>query len=81
MATWGGVSTVCPLTKNCHCKVPRRLAIDGRRQGPRGETVVKARDGKITLTLKGDDQKHSKDAKSTLDDKNAKLEELKEGVL
>jgi len=58
-----------------------RLALDGRRQGPRGETVVKAPDGKITLTLKGDDQKHTKDAKITLDDKNAKLEELKEGVL
>ncbi len=46
-------------------------------------TVVKAGDGKITLTLKGDDQKHThdvaKDAKITLDDKKAKLEELKEG--
>ena len=46
-------------------------------------TVVKAGDGKITLTLKGDDQKHThdvaKDAKITLDDKEAKLEELKEG--
>lgn len=48
-------------------------------------TVVKAGDGKITLTLKGDDQKHThdvaKDAKITLDDKKAKLEELKEGFL
>src|ERR1700682_5111331 len=46
-------------------------------------TVVKAGDGKITLTLKGDDQKHThdvaKDAKITLDDKEAKLDELKEG--
>jgi hypothetical protein len=46
-------------------------------------TVVKAGDGKITLTLKGDDQKHThdvaKDAKITLDAKKAKLEELKEG--
>jgi hypothetical protein len=46
-------------------------------------TVVKAGDGKITLTFKGDDQKHThdvaKDAKITLDDKKAKLEELKEG--
>jgi hypothetical protein len=46
-------------------------------------TVVKAGDGKIILTLKGDDQKHThdvaKDAKITLDDKKAKLEELKEG--
>ena len=46
-------------------------------------TVVKAGDGKITLTLKGDDQKHThdvaKDAKITLDDKKAKLDELKEG--
>jgi hypothetical protein len=46
-------------------------------------TVVKAGDGKITLTFKGDDNKHThdvaKDAKITLDDKTAKLEELKEG--
>ena len=46
-------------------------------------TVVKAGDGKITLTFKGDDQKHThdvaKDARITLDDKKAKLEELKEG--
>lgn len=46
-------------------------------------TVVKAGDGKLTLTMKGDDQKHNhdvaKDAKITLDDKKAKLEELKEG--
>ena len=46
-------------------------------------TVVKAGDGTITLTLKGDDQKHThdvaKDAKITLDGKKAKLEELKEG--
>ena len=46
-------------------------------------TVVKAGDGKIILTVKGDDQKHThdvaKDAKITLDDKKAKLEELKEG--
>ena len=47
-------------------------------------TVVKAGDGKITLSFKGDDQKHThdvaKDAKITLDDKEVKLEELKEGV-
>ena len=46
-------------------------------------TVVKAGKGKITLTFKGDDSKHThdvaKDAKITLDDKMAKLEELKEG--
>ena len=46
-------------------------------------TVVKAGDGKITLTFKGDDKKHThdvaKDATITLDDKKAKLEELKEG--
>lgn len=46
-------------------------------------TVVKAGDGKITLTFKGDDKKHThdvaKDAKITLDGKVAKLEELKEG--
>ena len=46
-------------------------------------TVVKAGDGKITLTFKGDEKKHShdvaKDAKITLDGKDAKLEELKEG--
>ena len=46
-------------------------------------TVVRAGNGKITLAFKGDDQKHThdvaKDAKITLDDKKAKLEELKEG--
>ena len=46
-------------------------------------TVVKAGDGKITLTFKGDEKKHThdvaKDAKITLDDKEAKLEDLKEG--
>ncbi|MBY0514184.1 MAG: hypothetical protein K2P78_09780, partial [Gemmataceae bacterium] len=56
------------------------LAADDK---PHEVTVVKAGDGKITLTLKGDDQKHThdvaKDAKITLDDKKAKLEDLKEG--
>ena len=46
-------------------------------------TVVKAGDGKITLAFKGDEEKHThdvaKDAKISLDDKTAKLEELKEG--
>ena len=46
-------------------------------------TVVKAGEGKITLTFKGDDSKHShdvaKDAEITLDGKKVKLEELKEG--
>lgn len=45
----------------------------------------KAGDGKITLTFKGVEGKHThdvaKDAKITLDDKKAKLEELKEGFL
>ena len=47
-------------------------------------TVVKAGDGKITLTFKGDEKKHehdvAKDAKITLDGKDAKLEDLKEGA-
>ena len=46
-------------------------------------TVVKAGDGKITLTFKGDEKKHThdvaKDAKITLDGKEAKLDALKEG--
>src|SRR5262245_21349823 len=46
-------------------------------------TVVKAGDGKVGLNFKGDDKKHThdvaKDAKITLDGKDAKLEELKEG--
>ena len=46
-------------------------------------TVVKAGDGKITLTFKGDEKKHehdvAKDAKITLDDKEVKLDKLKEG--
>ena len=45
--------------------------------------LCKAGDGKITVTFKGNDQKHThdvaKDAKITLDEKKAKLEELKEG--
>lgn len=59
--------------------LPLRAADDKLHEG----TVVKAGDGKITLTFKGDDRKHThdvaKDAKITLDDKKAKLEELKEG--
>lgn len=46
-------------------------------------TVVEAGGGKITLTLMGHDKRHihdvAKDAKVTLDDKNAKLVDLKEG--
>lgn len=46
-------------------------------------TVVKAGDGKITLTFKGDDKKHdhdvAKDAEVTLDGKKAALGDLKEG--
>jgi hypothetical protein len=46
-------------------------------------TVVKAGDGKITLTFKGNDKKHThdvaKNAKITLDGKESKLDELKEG--
>ena len=46
-------------------------------------TVVKAGDGKMTLTFKGNDKKHThdvaKDATITLDGKTAKLDELKEG--
>jgi type 1 fimbria pilin len=47
-------------------------------------TVVMAGDGKITLTFKGDEKKHThdvaKDAKITLDGKDAKLDDLKEGA-
>ena len=56
------------------------LAADGK---VHEATVVKAGEGKITLTLKGDDKKHdhevAKDAKITLDGKEAKLDDLKEG--
>lgn len=45
--------------------------------------VVKAGDGKLTMTFKGDEKKHThdvaKDAKITLDGKPAKLDDLKEG--
>ena len=45
--------------------------------------VVKASDGKLTMTFKGDEKKHThevaKDAKITLDNKPAKLDDLKEG--
>ncbi|MCI0464155.1 MAG: hypothetical protein L0Z62_45050 [Gemmataceae bacterium] len=50
---------------------------------PHEGKVVKAGDGKLTMTFKGDDKKHThdvaKDAKIILDDKKAKLEDLKEG--
>ena len=59
---------------------PSLLAADDKVQEA---TVVKAGDGKITLSFKGDEKKHThdvaKDAKITLDGKEAKLEELKEG--
>lgn len=46
-------------------------------------TVVKAGDGKVTLTMKGDEKKHehdvAKDAAITLDGKTAALGDLKEG--
>lgn len=45
--------------------------------------VVKAGDGKLTMTAKGKDARHThdvdKDAKITLDGKATKLEDLKEG--
>ena len=60
---------------------PALLAADDKVQEA---TVVKAGDGKITLTFKGDEKKHThdvaKDAKITLDTKEAKLDELKEGT-
>jgi len=46
--------------------------------------VVKAGDGKLTMTLAGGKNQHThdvaKNAKITLDGKQAKLEELKEGM-
>ena len=45
--------------------------------------VVAAGEGKVTMTFTGDEKKHThdmaRDAKITLDDKAAKLEDLKEG--
>ena len=50
---------------------------------PHEGTVVSAAAGKLTMTLKGDEKKHThdvaKDAKITLDGKAAKLEDLKAG--
>lgn len=50
---------------------------------PHDGKVVKAGDGKLTMTFKDDKKPHThdvaKDAKITLDEKNAKLEDLKEG--
>jgi hypothetical protein len=50
---------------------------------PHEGKIVKAGEGKLTMTFKGDEKKHThdvaKDAKVTLDDKMAKLEDLKEG--
>jgi hypothetical protein len=46
-------------------------------------TVVKAEDGKLTMTMKGEEQEHSHavatDAKLTLEGKECKLEDLKKG--
>lgn len=60
---------------------PQLLAADGKAHDA---TVIRAGGGKITLALKGNDKKHThdvaKDAKITLDDKNAMLEDLKEGI-
>lgn len=51
---------------------------------PHEGKVVKAGDGKLTMTFKGDEKKHThdvaKEAKITLDDKPAKLGDLKEGL-
>ena len=59
---------------------PQSLAADDK---VHEATVVNAGEGKITLTFKGDDSKHShdvaKDAEITLDGKTVKLEALKEG--
>lgn len=56
------------------------LAADGKAHEV---SVVKAGDGKIVLTMKGDEKKHTHDvatdAKITLDGKEAKLEGLKAG--
>jgi hypothetical protein len=50
---------------------------------PHEGKVVKAGDGKPTMTMKGDEKKHThdvaRDAKITLDGKKAKLEDLKNG--
>lgn len=44
--------------------------------------VIKAGDGKLTMSMKGSDKKHThdvaKDAKITLDEKEANLDDLKE---
>lgn len=59
------------------------LSLRAEDDKPQEATVVKAGDGKITLTFKGNDKQHThevaKDAKITLDDKEVKLDELKEG--
>lgn len=50
---------------------------------PHEGMVVKAADGKLTMTFKGQTEQHThdvaKDAKVTLDGKPARLEDLKEG--
>ena len=59
---------------------PHLLPADDKMQEA---TVVKTEESKITLTFKGSDKKHThdvaKDAKITLDDKEVKLDALKEG--
>jgi hypothetical protein len=48
-------------------------------------TVVKAGDGKLTMTMKDDKKEHThdvaKDARITLDGKAAKLDDLKAGMM
>lgn len=64
------------------------LADHGKDEGdhhhkPHEGTVVKAGDGKLTMTYKGSSKEHSHDvaadAKITVDGQEAKLEDLKEG--
>lgn len=59
------------------------LPLSAAQDKVREATVVKVGEAKITLTFKDSDQKHThdvaKDAEITLNDKKAKLEEVKEG--
>lgn len=58
-----------------------RCALADDQEATHEGTVVKAADGKLTMTIKGNKHTHevAKDAKITLDDKPAKLDDLKEG--
>jgi|ERR1051326_6682904 hypothetical protein len=75
--------TLVVLALACVVALPT-FAVDKDKDNSHEGTIVKAGDGKLTMTMKGEKVPHdhdvAKDAKITLDGKPAKLEDLKEGM-